>query len=115
LQQYPLTEKQARWKEERKHNVKITKDEVQYVAHLARLEFSAEEMEKFTLQLDNILSYIDKLNQADTTGVEPMTHAIPLANAFREDVAIPSLTSDASVANAPETRGSSFRVPKVIE
>lgn len=95
--------------------MKITKDEAQYVAHLARLEFSAEEVEKFTLQLDNILAYIDKLNQADTTGVEPMTHAMPMANAFREDVVTPSLTNDAALANGPEIRGSSFRVPKVIE
>lgn len=95
--------------------MKIQKEEVEYVAHLARLEFGAEEVEKFTRQLDKILSYIDKLNQADTTGVEPMTHAMPIANAFREDVVIPSLTNDAALANGPEIRGSSFRVPKVIE
>ena len=95
--------------------MKISKEEVEYVAHLARLEFSAEEVEKFTLQLDKILSYIDKLNQADTTGVEPMTHAIPTANAFREDVVAPSLSNEAAVANGPEIRGGSFRVPKVIE
>lgn len=95
--------------------MKISKEEVEYVAHLARLEFGAEEVEKFTLQLDNILSYIDKLNQADTNGVEPMTHAMPMANAFREDVVTPSLSNEAAVANGPEIRGSSFRVPKVIE
>lgn len=95
--------------------MKISKEEVEYVAHLARLEFGAEEVEKFTRQLDKILSYIDKLNQADTTGVEPMTHAMPMANAFREDIVTPSLTNDASLANAPETRAGSFRVPKVIE
>ena len=95
--------------------MKISKEEVEYVAHLARLEFSVEEVEKFTFQLDKILSYIDKLNQADTTGVEPMTHAIPTANAFREDVVAPSLYNEAAVANGPEIRGGSFRVPKVIE
>jgi aspartyl-tRNA(Asn)/glutamyl-tRNA(Gln) amidotransferase subunit C len=95
--------------------LKIRKEEVEYVAHLARLEFREEETEKFTLQLNDILTYIDKLNQADTTNVEPMTHAMPLANAFREDVASPSLSNESALANAPETRASSFRVPKVIE
>lgn len=95
--------------------MKIRKEEVAYVAHLARLEFREEETEKFTLQLNDILTYIDKLNQADTTNVEPMTHAMSLSNAFREDVATDSLTNELSLANAPETRASSFRVPKVIE
>jgi aspartyl-tRNA(Asn)/glutamyl-tRNA(Gln) amidotransferase subunit C len=95
--------------------VKIQKEEVEYVAHLARLEFGEEEKEKFTLQLNDILSYIDKLNQADTTNVAPMTHAMSLSNAFREDIVAPSLSNESALANAPETRASSFRVPKVIE
>lgn len=95
--------------------LKIQKEEVEYVAHLARLEFGEEETEKFTLQLNDILTYIDKLNQAETAGVSPMTHAMSLVNAFREDAVIPSLSNESSLANAPETRGSSFRVPKVIE
>ena len=70
--------------------MKIRKEEVEYVAHLARLEFGEEETEKFTLQLNDILTYIDKLNQAETTGVSPMTHAMPLVNAFREDTVISS-------------------------
>jgi len=95
--------------------LKINKEEVDHVAHLSRLEFSEEEVEKFTLQMDKILSYIDKLNQVNTTGVEPMTHAIPTANAFREDIVTPSLTDDAALVNGPEIRDGSFRVPKVIE
>ena len=95
--------------------MKISQKEVHYVAHLARLELSAKEAEQYTVQLDHILSYIDKLNQADTTGTEAMTHAMPLSNAFREDDITPSLTNEASLANAPETRAGSFRVPKVIE
>jgi len=95
--------------------VKITKEEVGYVAHLARLEFSDEEKGKFTSQLNDILLYMEKLNRVDTTGVEPLTHATYLSNAFRNDEVKPSLPHDLSMANAPDERAGSFRVPKVIE
>ena len=95
--------------------MKITKQQVEYVAHLARLEFSEQEKEKFTTQLNNILLYMEKLNEADTTGVEPETHAIAIQNAFREDVVRESLPPEASLANAPAESGNSYRVPKVIE
>ena len=95
--------------------MKIRRDEVEYVAHLARLEFSEEEKNKFTMQLNNILTYMDKLNQIDTTGVEPMTHAIERKNAFRDDFVKESLSHDESIANAPDIKGDFFRVPRVIE
>ena len=95
--------------------MKITKNEVENVAHLARLDFSEEEKVKFTSQLNDILLYIEKLNQAETTGVEPMSHAIALQNAFRDDIVKDSLSHDLSLSNAPEARGPFFRVPKVIE
>lgn len=95
--------------------MKITKDEVGYVAHLARLDFSEEEKTKFTSQLNDILIYMEKLNQVDTTGVKPMSHAIALQNAFRDDIVKDSLGHDLSLSNAPEARGPFFRVPKVIE
>lgn len=95
--------------------MKINKEQVQHVAHLARLEFSEQEKEKFTTQLNNILLYMDKLNEVDTTGVEPETHAISLNNAFREDLVKPSLGPERSLQNAPDSKGSFFRVPKVIE
>jgi aspartyl-tRNA(Asn)/glutamyl-tRNA(Gln) amidotransferase subunit C len=95
--------------------VKITREEVAHVAHLARLTFREEEMDKFTSQLNDILLYMDKLNAVDTTGVEPMTHATVLHNAFREDEVKPSLPNEQSLANAPDPRGEFFRVPKVIE
>jgi aspartyl-tRNA(Asn)/glutamyl-tRNA(Gln) amidotransferase subunit C len=90
--------------------VKITKDQVEYVAHLARLEFGEQEKEKFTTQLNNILLYMEKLGEVDTTGVEPETHAIAIQNAFRE-----ALPPELSLANAPAESGNSYRVPKVIE
>ncbi|MGV8079135.1 MAG: Asp-tRNA(Asn)/Glu-tRNA(Gln) amidotransferase subunit GatC [Syntrophales bacterium] len=95
--------------------MKITQEEVAYVAHLARLEFGGEEMEKFTSQLNDILLYMEKLNEADTTGVEPMTHAIAQRNVFREDAVLPSLPIREALANAPDPKGEFFRVPKVIE
>jgi aspartyl-tRNA(Asn)/glutamyl-tRNA(Gln) amidotransferase subunit C len=95
--------------------LKITKNEVEKVAHLARLDFSEEEKVKFTSQLNDILMYIEKLNQVDTTGIEPVSHAIALQNAFRDDVVKDSLSHALSLSNAPEARGPFFRVPKVIE
>ncbi|MBN1380473.1 MAG: Asp-tRNA(Asn)/Glu-tRNA(Gln) amidotransferase subunit GatC [Deltaproteobacteria bacterium] len=95
--------------------MKITKKEVEYVAHLARLEFAEEEKEKFTSQLNDILMYMEMLNQIDTAGVEPMSHAIAQKNAFREDSIGESLDNEAALANAPDPRGDFFRVPKVIE
>ena len=95
--------------------MKITKQEVEYVAHLARLEFSEEEKDKFTSQLNDILLYVDKLNSVDTADVEPETHAITLQNAFRDDTVRESLVHEMSLANAPDETGHMFRVPKVIE
>ena len=95
--------------------IKISQDEVTHVAHLARLEFGEEEKEKFTSQLNDILRYMDKLGEVDTAGVEPMTHAIAQKNAFREDAVGVSLPPEVSLANAPESRGGCFQVPKVIE
>ena len=95
--------------------MKLSSQEVEYVANLARLEISDKEKEKFTSQLNDILLYIDKLNELDTKGVAPMSHAIALTNAFREDKIADSLGTEKSLANAPDARGEFFRVPKVIE
>lgn len=95
--------------------MKITKEEVEHVAHLARLDFTEEEKEKFTSQLNDILMYVDMLNRIDTTDVEPMSHAIALNNAFRDDCIGESLDTGISLANAPDARGPFFRVPKVID
>ncbi len=89
--------------------MKITKEEVEYVAHLARLEFTETEKETFTTQLNDILLYMEKLNQVDTAGVEPLTHATLLENAFREDEVRPCLPYELSLANAPDEKGNSFR------
>ena len=95
--------------------MKLSSQEVEYVANLARLEITDAEKEKFTSQLNNILLYIDKLNELDTKGVEPMSHAIGVTNAFREDKILSSIGMEQTLANAPDARGEFFRVPKVID
>ncbi len=94
--------------------MKISVDEVKYVAKLARLNLSEKEVEAMTSQLDSILNYVDKLNELDTEHVKPTTHAIEVQNAFREDEVRDSLGQDASLQNAPRQNGEAFVVPKVI-
>ena len=94
--------------------MKITKKEVEHVANLARLNLSAGELETMTGQLDNILSYVDKLEELDTSDVTPTTHVFSVSNAFREDIIKESLTQEEAVKNGPEQNGEFFQVPKVI-
>jgi len=94
--------------------MKITKDEVLYVADLARLDLDSEMIDKFADQIGTILDYVDKLNEVDTEGVRPTSHAISLTNAFREDEQIDHLEREQALANAPEKEEGSFIVPKVV-
>jgi aspartyl-tRNA(Asn)/glutamyl-tRNA(Gln) amidotransferase subunit C len=94
--------------------MKITPQEVTHVANLARLHMSQEEVEEMTRQLDDILTYVAKLNELDTEGVVPTTHTISIVNAFREDEVKPSLEREETLANAPRQNGESFVVPRVI-
>ena len=94
--------------------MKITKDEVLYVADLARLDLDDEMIDKFSGQIGTILDYVDKLNEVDTKGVRSTSHAISLANAFREDEQIDHLERDKALANAPEMEDGNFVVPKVV-
>ena len=92
----------------------VTIKDVEHIAELARLEFSPQEKEKFTHQHNDILKYIDKLNELDTSKVEPLSHVIELSNVFREDVVKPSISPEEALKNAPAKTGSLFKVPKVI-
>jgi aspartyl-tRNA(Asn)/glutamyl-tRNA(Gln) amidotransferase subunit C len=96
----------------------ITKDDVLKIAELARLELTIEETEAFTVQLDSIFGYIDKLNELDTSAVEPMAHSTtPVGDfeyAHRDDVVAASLGQEVAVANAPDSEAGYFKVPKVI-
>ena len=94
--------------------MKITIDEVEYVANLARLELKSGEAAAMAGQLAQILSYVDKLNELDTSKVEPTTHAISITNAFRDDELRDSLGQDQALANGPLQNGEAFVVPKVI-
>lgn len=93
----------------------LSLDQVRWVAHLARLQLSDAELEGLTRDLSAIVSYVDQLQQVDTEGVEPLAHALDLANVFREDELAPSLAVDAVLANAPDRRGQFFGVPAVLD
>jgi aspartyl-tRNA(Asn)/glutamyl-tRNA(Gln) amidotransferase subunit C len=93
---------------------KITLDQVQQVAKLARLEIPPERLAKLTGQLESILEYVAKISEVDMSGVEPIAHALPLHNVLREDVVEPSLPLEKVLQNAPEIDGPYFKVPKVI-
>ncbi|MBX3237357.1 MAG: Asp-tRNA(Asn)/Glu-tRNA(Gln) amidotransferase subunit GatC [Nitrospiraceae bacterium] len=95
--------------------MKITTQEVEKVAKLARLEMSPAELPAMASQLSQILVYVQKLNTFDTKGVEPTATVLGQVNVFREDSVAPSLSAAEAVANAPETEGQAFLVPKIIE
>jgi len=94
--------------------MKITKEEVLYVADLARLNLDEAAIEKFAGQIGDILDYVDKLNEVNTDGVKATCHAILLTNAFREDEPIEHLDRDRALANAPQKEAGNFVVPKVV-
>ncbi len=93
---------------------KITREEVRHVAMLARLDLTETEELRMTDQLNQILSYMEKLNELDTAEIPATTHAIQLQNVFRPDKVVDSLQREKTLMNAPETDGASFVVPKVI-
>ncbi len=94
---------------------KISLEDVDHVARLARLELFAADKERMRGELDGILSYIDKLRALDTREVEPTSHAVPVTNVMRDDVERPSLPQEDMLANAPDRHRDMFRVPKIIE
>ena len=92
----------------------LTPETVKQVAGLARLSLAEAEVELFTQQLNNVLNYVEKLNELDTTDVPPMAHVLELNNAFREDEVQDSLPLEDALANAPDRQRNSFAVPKII-
>ncbi len=91
----------------------ISKEDVKHVAKLARLELTEEETEKYSKQLGDILKYVEQMNEVDTTGIEPMPHAIPVYNVMREDVVKYEHTKEEMMSNAPFEEDGFFRVPKI--
>ena len=89
--------------------------DVARICELAHLVIPAEEAEKFKRQLEKVLEYVRQLGELDLDGVEPTVYGHPVANAFREDIAVPWLSPDAAIANAPDRINGEFKVPKIVE
>ena len=92
----------------------VTRKEVEHIAELARLELTNIELEEYTVQLNKILEYVEKLNELNTENVQPLSHPIEGANVFREDIMKPSVDREEALKNAPAKNEEFFKVPKVI-
>ncbi|WCN37461.1 Asp-tRNA(Asn)/Glu-tRNA(Gln) amidotransferase subunit GatC [Aneurinibacillus uraniidurans] len=93
----------------------ITRNEVEYVAKLARLNLTEEEAVKYTEQLNSILEFAGKLNELDTADVPPTSHVLNVYNVMRDDIVVPSLSHEDALRNAPDEEDGQFKVPAVIE
>ena len=93
----------------------ISDETIEYVGILAKLELSPEEKEAARKDMAEMLDYIDMLNNLDTSGVEPMSHIFPVNNVFREDVVENGDSREEILANAPDVKDGSFKVPKTVE
>jgi aspartyl-tRNA(Asn)/glutamyl-tRNA(Gln) amidotransferase subunit C len=93
----------------------ISRQEVEHVAKLARLEITDAEKDAFSQQLSDILAYMEQLKMVDAAGVEPTATVLEQTNVFREDSIRPSLPVEKAIANAPEAEAGHFRVPAIIE
>ena len=95
--------------------MKIDKESLKKIAHLARLEIKPEEEEGLLKSMDSVLTWMEQLNEVDTEGVEPLTHILSEVNNWREDVGVNTMTREEALANAPAKNTSYIMVPKVIE
>lgn len=93
----------------------ISDETIEYVGILAKLLLSEEEREQAKKDIGRMLDYIDKLNELDTAGVEPMVHVFSMNNVFREDVVTNKDDSDDILKNAPEKKDGAFKVPRTVE
>ena len=92
----------------------LTREEVEKVSLLGRLQLSHDELDKMTAQLGQIVEYVELLNELDTENVEPMAHAVDIHNVFADDVLGESLPRESSLANAPKRDDECYRVPAVL-
>ncbi|HVZ38258.1 MAG TPA: Asp-tRNA(Asn)/Glu-tRNA(Gln) amidotransferase subunit GatC [Candidatus Kapabacteria bacterium] len=92
----------------------MTSEQIEYIAKLARLRFSAEELAGFTAQFNQILAYVEQLNRADTNGIEPMESLLDAGSTLREDEPGPMLSAAEALRNAPRKTEGFFSVPKVL-
>jgi aspartyl-tRNA(Asn)/glutamyl-tRNA(Gln) amidotransferase subunit C len=93
----------------------ISKQDIIYVANLARVELSETEVDKFSHQLQDIIGFIDSLKKADVENISPTSHILPLHNVLRNDCSCNTFSSEQALANAPQRQGNFFKVPKIIE
>ena len=96
-------------------SMSITKEDVKYVAALARIDVPEDKLEGMTKILGGIVQYVEQLQKLDVGHVKPTSHAVPVGNVFRPDVIKPSLTNQEALAIAVEAKDGSFKVPLVIE
>lgn len=94
---------------------RVTKKDVEYIAGLAQLSLDKETKERLVREMDEILGYIDKLNELDTSDIEPTMHALEMTNVYRDDAAGESLARDTALMNAPQTDGEYFLVPRILD
>ncbi len=92
---------------------RITREDVRHVAELAELQFSDDEIEKITLQLDKILDHVARISSVDTEGIPPTSHAMDIKNVFREDEVEEPVSQEAALKNAPDKEDKGFKVPKI--
>jgi aspartyl-tRNA(Asn)/glutamyl-tRNA(Gln) amidotransferase subunit C len=92
----------------------VTKDDAAYIAELARLNFTDVELDKITTDLNEILTYMEKLNELDTSSIEELSHPVEFTNVFRADELKPSTPTAEALKNAPSKTEEFFKVPKVI-
>lgn len=92
----------------------VTRQDVEYIAELARLKFTEDELVSYTEQLNEILGYMEKLNELDTEDVEPLSYPVEVREALRKDIPGNSVSTEDALKNAPDQDGRHFKVPKVI-
>lgn len=95
--------------------MRLTRENIESVAYLSRLELSEEEKEKLTGHINRLLDNFEKLKELDTSDVEPTSHVIPVFNVFREDKSRPSLPAEDVISNGPQIADNCFVVPRVVE
>ena len=93
----------------------ISDETIKYVAALAKLDLSEEEAVWAKIDLSQIIEYVNRMNELDTTGIEPMSHVFAYENVFREDVVTNRSERDVILSNAPESKDGGFKVPKTVE
>lgn len=95
--------------------MRVSIEEVEHIARLARLRLTEEEKERYSVQLGKMLEYVRQLNELDLKNVPPTSHVVPLKNVFREDVVRESLPQEEALRNAPQKEKEYFKVPKVLD